>query len=94
MKLQTAFFSAKPKLMNVEVIQETSTQTTCPTPLSFKRNGDLSFAQDKKALQADEDRHGEYFAASIRKGPFMVMQEDRVSNFRSSLTLIVLLVYF
>jgi len=54
----------------------------------------LSFAQDKKALQADEDRHGEYFAASIRKGPFMVMQEDRVSNFRSSLTLIVLLVYF
>ena len=29
----------------------------------------------------DEDKGGKYFGASIRMGPFMSVQEDRVSKF-------------
>lgn len=28
---------------------------------------------------SDQDNHGMYFASSIRQGPFMKKQEDRVS---------------
>ena len=43
-----------------------------PTPLSFKRNGDQDMDDDKEHPSIpDADIHGEYFGASIRKGPHL-----------------------
>ena len=59
-----------------------------PAPLSLKRNGfgsELNYERDDGILGQgssfcpDSDVSGKYFAASIRKGPFMTKQEDRVS---------------
>ena len=59
-----------------------------PAPLSLKRNGfgsELNYERDDGILGQgssfcpDSDLSGKYFAASIRKGPFMTKQEDRVS---------------
>jgi len=36
--------------------------------------------KDSQANQPDEDIEGSYCAISIRKGPFMTTQEDRVST--------------
>lgn len=66
--------------MNVEMIQETTETFTCPTPLSFKRNGTVTLPYNEDSIQNDEDHKGEFYAASIRKGPFMSVQEDRVSS--------------
>jgi len=63
--------------------------SSVPPPLSLKRNGFGSdFNQDrddnilghKASVCPDEDVSGKYFGASIRKGPFMNKQEDRVST--------------
>ena len=55
-----------------------------PSPLSFKRNGcgqleNPNKRHDKKIIP-DDDKDGKFFGASIRIGPHMSVQEDRVSN--------------
>jgi len=47
-------------------------------PLSLRRNADLEEGCEQLVAQ-DIDEQGEYFGASLRKGPFMTVQEDRVS---------------
>ena len=85
---ETSFFSARPqvKKMNLDMIYEPKDGfTRCPSPLSPKRNGlgcQMAAEKDDRDLgrfQPDEDVSGRYFGASIRKGPFMNKQEDRVS---------------
>ena len=51
-----------------------------PTPLSFKRNGDNINDKHDRMSVPDEDKGGKYFGASLRMGPFMTVQEDRVSK--------------
>ena len=75
--------------MNLEMIFEPKEGLSCkPQALSLKRNGfgsdfsterEESILSPKSNIQADEDVSGKYFGASIRKGPFMNKQEDRVS---------------
>ena len=75
--------------MNLEAIFEPKEGfSTKPQALSLKRNGfgsdfnterEESILGPKSNIQTDEDTSGKYFGASIRKGPFMNKQEDRVS---------------
>jgi hypothetical protein len=60
-----------------------------PAPLSLKRNGfgsELNYERDDSILGQgssfcpDGDESGKYFGASIRRGPHMTKQEDRVSK--------------
>ena len=88
-KENSCFFSAKPKVMNLEMIYEPKEGSNfIPPPLSLKRNGfgsDFNYERDNSILGAkssicpDEDVSGKYFGGSIREGPFMRKQEDRVS---------------
>lgn len=48
--------------MNFDMINE------APMPLSLKRNGQGSEVRD---VIADQDACGNYFGASLRRGPFM-----------------------
>lgn len=64
-----------------------------PLPLSLKRNGQGSeilnqIYKDQQDYQdkEDSDYRGNYFGASIRRGPFMTKQEDRLA-FREMQTL-------
>ena len=59
--------------MNLDMIHE------APLPLSLKRNG-LGSEFKERDLVADQDAEGQYFGASLRRGPFMSVQEDRVSK--------------
>lgn len=85
------FFSAKPKI-NIDINQieredigDSSYQI--PPPLQHGRNGqDTEYNLFNHPLYCpvnndceDDDLSGSYFGASIRRGPFMNKQEDRVS---------------
>jgi hypothetical protein len=70
-------------LMDLSFINENSIQNNIPTALSFKRNGNQHENPNKrldKKFVADEDKDGKFFGASIRRGPHMSVQEDRVSR--------------
>ena len=72
--------------MDLSFINDNVHQSRIPTPLSFKRNGcgqieNPNKRHDKKFIP-DEDKGGKFFGASIRIGPHMSVQEDRVSNFK------------
>ena len=102
---ETSFFSAKPmvKKMNLDMIFEPKEGFSCvPPPLSLKRNGfgsDFNYEREDSILGTkssdcpDEDVSGKYFGASIRKGPFMNKQEDRVSPINHLFTKNDLVVY-
>lgn len=66
--------------MNLDTIHDIDDR---PTPLSFKRNGDNINEKHDRMNIPDEDKGGKYFGASIRMGPHMSVQEDRVSITRS-----------
>ena len=75
------YFSAQPKLLNLDAIHDMDDR---PTPLSFKRNGDNINDKHDRMNIPDEDKGGKYFGASIRMGPHMSVQEDRVSFFQNN----------
>ena len=65
--------------MNLDFVNDQ--QSVIPTPLSFKRNGSSEVDQNKiKKYYPDTNKDGKYFGASMRMGPFMSVQEDRVSK--------------
>ena len=71
------YFSAQPKVLNLDFVHD---RDEMPTPLSFKRNGDNINEKHDRMSVPDEDKGGKYFGASLRMGPFMTVQEDRVSK--------------
>jgi len=71
-------------LMDLSFVESGEHQAKIPSPLSFKRNGTCQLENpnkrhDKKFIP-DDDKEGKYFGASIRIGPHMSVQEDRVSS--------------
>jgi len=71
-------------LMDLSFVENNEHQGKIPSPLSFKRNGcgqleNPNKRHDKKFVP-DEDKDGKFFGASIRIGPHMSVQEDRVST--------------
>ena len=74
--------------MNLDFVHDCDER---PTPLSFKRNGDNINDKHDRMVVPDEDKGGKYFGASLRMGPFMTVQEDRVSK---NLLLVYNLIFF
>ena len=72
-------------LMDLSFVENSENQGMIPCPLSFKRNGpggqleNPNKRHDKKNVP-DDDKEGKFFGASIRMGPHMSVQEDRVST--------------
>jgi len=64
-----SFFSAKPQLMNRDMIHQPQ-QTQLPMPLSLRKNADLD-SDCETLVIPDQDHEGGFFGASLRKGPFM-----------------------
>jgi hypothetical protein len=60
----TSYFSAKPSLMNFDMIHEV------PLAPSLRRNGQGA-ENCQKEVVPDQDADGKYFGASLRRGPFM-----------------------
>lgn len=60
----TSYFSAKPSLMNFDMIHEV------PLAPSLRRNGQGA-ENSQKEVVPDQDADGKYFGASLRRGPFM-----------------------
>ena len=85
------YFSAKPKKMQLNQIHEAEEDGIIPSPCSMKRNNGTCTNEFREASSSsmfgqgqiscpDTDAQGSYFGASIRQGPMMGKQEDRVSK--------------